>query len=150
MKLLRTLQIGRGENCDIQLQDDTVSRRHARLELLPGARLRLTDLGSSNGTWFKSPQGWQALEALKPLEVDADQPLRFGEHEVQLRKLLERFPAFAVLLEGDVPGPERSGPEVPGLHVADLESLRIKSEPELPRHHKPRRNPGTGDIEDAS
>lgn len=44
----RTL-IGKGHLCEIQLSDRQVSRRHAALQL-EGARLRLTDLESTNGT----------------------------------------------------------------------------------------------------
>ncbi|BAF59967.1 MAG: DUF3662 domain-containing protein [Pelotomaculum sp.] len=41
--------IGRREGCDIVLNDSSVSRRHARLELHRG-RYTITDLGSTNGT----------------------------------------------------------------------------------------------------
>ncbi len=42
--------IGRSSACELVVADDTVSRRHAALELREGA-WRLVDLGSSNGTW---------------------------------------------------------------------------------------------------
>jgi hypothetical protein len=42
--------LGRGVNCDIQLQDSEVSRRHAMLEI-KGESATLTDLGSTNGTF---------------------------------------------------------------------------------------------------
>jgi predicted Zn finger-like uncharacterized protein len=42
--------LGRGVNCDIQLQDSEVSRRHAMLEI-KGESGTLTDLGSTNGTF---------------------------------------------------------------------------------------------------
>jgi hypothetical protein len=42
--------IGRSRTCELVVHDDTVSRRHAALELHEGA-WRLRDLGSSNGTW---------------------------------------------------------------------------------------------------
>ena len=42
--------IGRSSACELVVDDDTVSRRHAVLELRDGA-WRLVDLGSSNGTW---------------------------------------------------------------------------------------------------
>ncbi len=44
------LVFGRGEDCDLRLLDETVSRRHARLEASPEGPL-LKDLGSSNGTY---------------------------------------------------------------------------------------------------
>jgi hypothetical protein len=44
------LVIGRSRTCELVVDDDTVSRRHAALELRDGA-WRLRDLGSRNGTW---------------------------------------------------------------------------------------------------
>jgi adenylate cyclase len=41
--------IGRGADCDVVINDDSVSRRHARL-VVQGDRVRLSDLDSANGT----------------------------------------------------------------------------------------------------
>ncbi|MDB5220390.1 MAG: Response regulator of zinc sigma-54-dependent two-component system, partial [Myxococcaceae bacterium] len=41
--------IGQSATCELRLSDRLVSRRHAALEL-DGTRLRVTDLGSTNGT----------------------------------------------------------------------------------------------------
>ncbi len=46
-----TLTIGSDSSCDLALQDKSVSRRHAVLELFPGA-VRVRDLGSKNGTVY--------------------------------------------------------------------------------------------------
>ncbi|XYH93746.1 FHA domain-containing protein [Sorangium sp. So ce1128] len=43
---------GTSPACDITLTDRLVSRRHAAFELA-GARLRVTDLGSTNGTFVQ-------------------------------------------------------------------------------------------------
>jgi pSer/pThr/pTyr-binding forkhead associated (FHA) protein len=43
-------RVGRGEDCDLVLQDDHISRRHAELELHHGL-VWLRDLGSANGTF---------------------------------------------------------------------------------------------------
>jgi hypothetical protein len=45
--------LGRGTNVDLRLADDCISRRHARIGVIPshqGTRLMLADLGSANGT----------------------------------------------------------------------------------------------------
>ena len=49
----RSLLIGTGADCDVQLDDPSVSRRHIRIE---ADRLgyKLTDLGSKNGTWAQN------------------------------------------------------------------------------------------------
>src|SRR3954471_24454041 len=44
-----SLVIGRGATADIQLTDDTVSRRHAQLVRDPFGRWWIRDLGSRNG-----------------------------------------------------------------------------------------------------
>ena len=43
--------IGRAQECQIQLEDDGVSRKHAKVTLSPEGILRLVDLASTNGTW---------------------------------------------------------------------------------------------------
>jgi pSer/pThr/pTyr-binding forkhead associated (FHA) protein len=45
----RRLLIGRGEECDIALNDTSVSRVHADIELDAGGRYRISDQQSSNG-----------------------------------------------------------------------------------------------------
>jgi hypothetical protein len=42
--------LGRSHACDVLIEHETVSRRHAQLRR-DGAQWRLRDLGSSNGTW---------------------------------------------------------------------------------------------------
>ncbi|WP_438010412.1 sigma 54-interacting transcriptional regulator [Sorangium sp. So ce321] len=44
------LLVGKSSTCDLRLDDPEVSRRHCALEIT-GARLRVTDLGSTNGTF---------------------------------------------------------------------------------------------------
>jgi hypothetical protein len=68
--------IGRSAACELVLADDTVSRRHALLELDRGA-WRLTDLGSSNGTWVN---GRRAAE----VEVRPGDELQFGAARFRL------------------------------------------------------------------
>jgi DNA-binding NtrC family response regulator len=58
-----TMLIGSSPDAQLRLSDPTVSRRHAAVELLPGA-LRVKDLGSRNGTFYL---GARISEALVPL-----------------------------------------------------------------------------------
>ena len=48
--------IGRGPELGVSVSDLSVSRAHARLELLPSGRLAVTDLGSANGTFINNTQ----------------------------------------------------------------------------------------------
>src|SRR6266545_315599 len=52
--------VGQSPACGVRLADPTVSRRHAALELAGGA-LRITDLGSRNGTWVNGLRIYDAL-----------------------------------------------------------------------------------------
>ncbi|MBX7099496.1 MAG: sigma 54-interacting transcriptional regulator [Myxococcaceae bacterium] len=46
-----TVAVGTDALCELRLEDSAVSRRHATLELLPGA-VMVRDLGSRNGTFY--------------------------------------------------------------------------------------------------
>ena len=49
-ELTKTTTIGRSAECDLVINIDRVSRRHARIQVSSG-RLVIEDLGSRNGTW---------------------------------------------------------------------------------------------------
>ncbi|MEQ8769994.1 MAG: FHA domain-containing protein [Phycisphaerales bacterium] len=47
----RTVELGRGEGCDVQVVHDSVSRKHCRIQFHKAANAySVEDLGSSNGT----------------------------------------------------------------------------------------------------
>lgn len=52
----RPVVIGRGDDADLRIDDPTVSRRHAVVELDVGGVVRWRDLGSHNGSWHR-PEG---------------------------------------------------------------------------------------------
>ena len=65
----RTARIGRGPSNDVVIDDDSISGSHARLDWDTGARAwRLTDLGSTNGTFVEGVR----------LAVHVPTPLPFG------------------------------------------------------------------------
>lgn len=72
-----TFSIGRDRNCDLVIEDMTVSRVHARLERTGDGWL-LADLGSTNGTRVN---GWLVRDRVK---VRAGDVVRFGETEYEL------------------------------------------------------------------
>lgn len=69
-----TVTIGRGQGCDVVLDDSTVSRQHATVKL-ERDQFRLYDLGSSNGTFV----GGQRVRA--PVTLEDGAVVRFGELE---------------------------------------------------------------------
>jgi two-component system response regulator AtoC len=64
--------IGRSRDCDVTIDDRSVSRQHARLHI--GRELAVEDLGSSNGTLV----GGQVIRPRTLTAVRIDEVLRFG------------------------------------------------------------------------
>jgi adenylate cyclase len=58
----RTFVVGRADDCDLPIEDPTVSRRHAELDLAASG-LRLRDLGSTNGTFVDGRRISEAVAA---------------------------------------------------------------------------------------
>jgi diguanylate cyclase (GGDEF)-like protein len=93
----RELVVGRRDDCDVQIRDDGVSRRHATIEVRgEGAILR--DLGSANGTYVngkRTPEarlvdgarvhvgGQTTLKFLWADELDARYQMRLAEGALQ-------------------------------------------------------------------
>ncbi len=63
--------IGRQPDCDIVLNADTVSRRHARLFCI-GKHYYIEDLGSHNGTYINNRR------LAKPLRIDPNDTIKIG------------------------------------------------------------------------
>lgn len=66
--------IGRDSECDLLIEDLSVSRRHARLERIAGGWM-LADLGSTNGTRLN---GWRVR---RPVPLQAGDRVAFGTAE---------------------------------------------------------------------
>ena len=74
----RTAVVGRGRQCEVTIEDDTVSSAHARLEVdAQGQRVTVTDLHSSNGTFVN---GGRVTSA----QAQVGDVLRFGNAEFKL------------------------------------------------------------------
>lgn len=64
--------LGKGDKCDVILNDSHVSRMHAKLDVNPETAV-LSDLGSTNGTWFKGSR------ISGPQSLGPDDVVNFGE-----------------------------------------------------------------------
>src|SRR5262245_32718907 len=78
------LEIGRDASCSLVLHDDSVSRRHARVEQ-HAEGLRVLDLGSGNGVWVGS-------ERVKDIVLRAAQRFSIGS---TVFECCEEIPMFA-------------------------------------------------------
>ena len=134
MQTSRAITVGRGGQCDIVLDDVSVSRRHARVELTARGYLSVQDLESTNGTFLKRSGPWIRVQAVRLGRRDA---IRFGEHEIKLEQLASAFGDTVTLrLRSSTAG-----------RVSDRLLTDLPTEREFIEH--PKRNPVTGKVEES-
>jgi DNA-binding NtrC family response regulator len=97
--------IGAGHDADLVLADASVSRRHAKLRLVPEG-IRVTDLGSRNGTYYLG-------QRLGELTINLGSRIRVGAVEITLE------PSAAVSDE-----PAREAPEAYGQLLGTSVKMR--------------------------
>jgi adenylate cyclase len=73
--------VGRSPQCDVVINDDSISRQHARLAVGPG-QVELTDLQSRNGTYL-------AGEPVRDAILRGGERLSFGDVEALLEKRVD-------------------------------------------------------------
>lgn len=72
--------IGRGQDCDLVLEDNNLSRRHCQIRRVPG-QFRLEDLQSKNGTYVNGRRvEWMDLSPGDLITI-GDQMLVFKQDE---------------------------------------------------------------------
>jgi len=81
----RTVTVGRDPGCAYRVDKPTISKQHALVELLPGDRIRVQDLGSANGVAINSPGNRIPGE---PVEVQLGDRLFLGRTEVAVSDIL--------------------------------------------------------------
>ncbi len=133
--------IGRSSDCDIILEDLEVSRRHAKIDLLPDGQVTLTDQGSANGTQLEG----KPLPPRKETAIKAGQSFRIGGYRLVLVKGEEQSQAatpsasrpigeLATRVEADeVAAPVEKQTSVAPV-VSDAQTIgeiRIPAEPEV-------------------
>ena len=107
MSRIRTYLVGRQQDCDLLLDDSTVSRRHAEVVLAPHGRYYLTDCNSAGGTYIHEGAGWRQL---RQEFVSTGQRLRFGHCEITAT----RFEALRARGGAPISEPARGGGSTPG------------------------------------
>jgi hypothetical protein len=129
--------LGRGAECHIVLDHESVSRMHAQIRITDEGFLEVQDVNSGNGTFLNRNKRWIRI---KKAVLGTEDRIRFGEQELPLEKLVEA-------LGGDRRVRLREGYSVRGKplvfdqHLLDLHKPKIILE-------NPRRNPITGNIEE--
>jgi len=129
--------IGRGTECDLVLNHDSVSRLHAGIEVTDEGYLAVGDLKSSNGTFLNRNGRWIRT---RRATLGTRDRIRFGDHEVPLGELIALF--------GDQARVQlREGYSVRGKPLLFDQILAGLPKPKIVLEN-PRRNPLTGDIEE--
>lgn len=107
------LVLGRSDECDVTVDDASISRRHARLEV-NGDVLTIEDLGSANGTRIQRSKSADAtaqvtelrLEPGSPMVLALDEPVVLGSVTMLVRTEVgaskESSPTRAALPDGVV------------------------------------------------
>jgi pSer/pThr/pTyr-binding forkhead associated (FHA) protein len=132
-----TRTIGRGADCHIVLDSDSVSRLHATVQATPEGFLAVHDAESRNGTFLHRNGRW--LRVRKAILGTRDR-IRFGDREVELDRLVTLFGERSRVRL-------REGYSVRGRPLVFDGSAADMSKPRIVLEH-PRRNPETGDIEE--
>ena len=103
--------LGRAEDCDVRIDDPSMSRRHAVLHV--GERVELEDLGSRNGTRLRGAQ----LTAGKRVQIGAGDVMSLGSTVVVLQSAPGDRPRrilahgyFEMYLEGECARAAAGGP----------------------------------------
>jgi len=85
----RALFIGRSEQCDIHIDDSSVSSFHARI-LIDNSGLAIEDFGSTNGTSLIDHRGrLNKLRPHLPVSFVDWEKISFGKHQLPLSVLLK-------------------------------------------------------------
>jgi len=111
----RTLLIGHGDECDISLDGEAVSHRHAIIFIARGKRY-LRDLDSRTGTFLNG-------EKIHQYELGLGDEVRIGETRVSLNKMPEHA-APAVDAEVPAPAPEHDEAAIPLEPAPEPEAAR--------------------------
>jgi two-component system, NtrC family, response regulator AtoC len=84
-----TVIIGRSRDCDLRIDDPSMSRRHAALHL--GPPLAVEDLGSANGTRVRDAR-------MDPPSSQTERTGRFQDRKLEPRRRVELSPGDVILL----------------------------------------------------
>jgi pSer/pThr/pTyr-binding forkhead associated (FHA) protein len=128
---------GRDPACDLALENATLSRVHARLELAADGLVTVHDADSSNGTFLNRNDRWIRVRKVTLCIGDR---IRFGDLEVPLEKLTAVFGKRA-----------NTRLEARRFHVRVGKTVATPARGQAdhgPALAKPRRNPVTGKIEE--
>jgi hypothetical protein len=134
---MKTKTIGSWSQCDLVLEGEKVSPVHAQAELGSDGFLTVLDAGSEHGTFLQRNKQW--IRIVK-VELGSQDRIRCGEVEVEVSQLVQLFGERVRVQLRD-----SQSLRLPARLVERLEAVKARAVLE-----RPRRNPETGNIEEAN
>jgi predicted component of type VI protein secretion system len=86
---IRTYLIGRHPDCDVVVNDPTVSRFHAELVQGTDGRFYLTDRASASGSWRREGESWVRV---RQSFIGPEEPIMLGRYATSADALLRLLP----------------------------------------------------------
>ena len=127
--------IGSWSECDLVVEDDSVSPVHAQAQLTAEGYLVVLDAGSEQGTFLNRNDQWISVVRVELGTLDR---IRFGQQEIALDRLAGLFGERVRVQLRD-----RRNLRMP-LMMAD----RLAANERRVVLERPKRNPATGNIEE--
>lgn len=120
----QTYTIGRTRDCEIPIDDGSVSRRHAELVVARSGNMILTDCASTHGTFVDKDGGWQPI---RQTPVTRNQRVKFGSYETTIAAIL---PAAKnrPLSPSSTPTPDDNRPQGPVRRDATTGEIIAKNQ----------------------
>lgn len=128
---LDTLIIGRAEACDVVLNDERASRRHATIERTGEDSFRLVDHGSTNGTFVNESRVAGTAILL------AGTPVRIGDTVMSLVPTFETCARCGQRIEGSISFCGECGHPIGAEAEIDLEAMAAEIERAASRAPRP-------------
>ncbi len=124
LQLGRKLVVGRAVTSDVPIYDPTISRRHAEIVLTENG-VRVTDLGSSNGTFLN---GAKITEA----EAGANDVVTFGKVAFRVKDVTAPVPRPQVVAPPDFTSPKPGSAKGGGVGGTIVRQLPVSASGGVP------------------
>jgi two-component system response regulator AtoC len=123
-----TVVLGRSDECDVTIEDASLSRRHARLVMKDGA-ITIEDLRSANGTQIRRSQAADATAEVTDIRLEPGAPVALGLDEPVVLgtvTMLVRTEAARSSPASDAPQATRANVDLPDGVVSEAaETKRV-------------------------
>ncbi|MBL9045390.1 MAG: AgmX/PglI C-terminal domain-containing protein [Myxococcales bacterium] len=108
-----TIKIGKISSAHINLEDESVSRLHANIELSPDNQVTIVDLTSTKGTFVNGAR----IGATKPHKLESGDEVKIGDVRLVVTFDAPAPVAQAAPVAAAPPPPRPAGPPLPGMRA---------------------------------